>query len=35
VTGGSIAGRTYVLYVDVPAGESLDLIDLHAVKLSP
>ena len=35
VTGGEIAGRTYVLYVDVPAGASLDVIDPRAAKLSP
>ncbi|HEX2780800.1 MAG TPA: hypothetical protein VHM30_14965 [Gemmatimonadaceae bacterium] len=33
VTGGEIAGRVYVLYVDVPAGVSRDVIDLAAVRL--
>ena len=34
VTGGENGGRSYVLYVDVPAGASADLIDAAAVKLS-
>jgi hypothetical protein len=33
VTGGDIAGRTYVLYVDVPAGVAREVIDLSAVRL--
>lgn len=34
VVGGEVAGRSYVMYVDVPAGASADLIDPSAVKLS-
>ena len=33
VTGGEIGGRTYVLYVDVPAGSPRDVIDVGAVRL--
>jgi len=33
VIGGELAGRSYVMYVDVPAGASADIIDPHAVKL--
>lgn len=33
VVGGELAGRSYVLYVDVPAGASADIIDPQAVKL--
>lgn len=33
VVGGEVAGRSYVLYVDVPAGASADIIDPQAVKL--
>ena len=35
VAGGEVAGRSFVLYVDVPAGASADLIDPRAVKLAP
>ena len=35
VTGGELGGRSYVLYIDVPAGTSADLIDASAVRLSP
>jgi hypothetical protein len=33
VTGGENGGRSYVLYVDVPAGASADIVDPGAVKL--
>lgn len=35
VAGGEVGGRSYVLYVDVPAGASADIIDPSAVRLSP
>ena len=35
VAGGEVAGRSFVLYVDVPAGASADLVDPRAVKLAP
>ena len=35
IAGGEIAGRSYVLYTDVPAGASADIIDPTAVRLSP
>ena len=35
LVGGEIGTRSYVLYVDVPAGASSDLIDVNAVRLSP
>jgi hypothetical protein len=35
VTGGEIAGRSYVLYVDVPAGASADLVDVGGIRLTP
>ena len=35
VGGGEIAGRAYVLYVDVPAGASRDVIDVSRVRLGP
>lgn len=35
VVGGELGGRSYVLFVDVPAGASSDLIDPRAVKLTP
>lgn len=34
VTGGELSGHTYVLYVDVPAGGSLDVIDPRAARLA-
>jgi hypothetical protein len=33
ITGGENGGRSYVLYVDVPAGASADVLDAGAVKL--
>ncbi|NUQ92802.1 MAG: hypothetical protein HOQ11_07645 [Gemmatimonadaceae bacterium] len=33
VTGGEMGGRTWVLYVDVPAGSPRDIVDLSAVRL--
>ena len=33
ITGGENGGRSYVMYIDVPAGASADIIDPGAVKL--
>ena len=35
VAGGEIAGRPYVLYVDVPVGASRDILDVARVRLTP
>jgi len=35
VAGGEIAGRPYVLYVDVPTGASRDILDVGRVRLVP
>lgn len=33
VTAGDVGGRPVVMYVDVPAGASIDVLDLRKVKL--
>lgn len=35
VTGGEIGGRSYVMYIDVPAGASADIVDQAGIRVAP
>lgn len=35
VSGGEIGGRSYVMYIDVPAGASADIVDASTIRLAP